>query len=226
MSRPPPGGPFSEAGRGREIVSKLAKEASSERVRRGPPHPKRRHAACLVHAMNYYFFALKRSYHSVLRITRDVAAAYGLTPARADMLYAIFRVPTARCFGPRGRGTLTQRELRTMLGVSAPTVSRMVRALEDLGFVTRRPSSPDRRTFDITLTDFGWGRVRAMFHEVFKWNLFGLVLDCVFASPVPHANERATDERLAELFDLTGRIRYGLRDRATLEYPYFDPESW
>ena len=91
--------------------------------------------------MNYHFFAMKRAYHATLRLTRDVAAAYGLTPARSDMLYAIYCVPV---HGPAGRGALSQAELRQRLGVSAPTVSRMVRSLETLGFVSRRRSSGDQ----------------------------------------------------------------------------------
>lgn len=174
--------------------------------------------------MNYYFFAMKRAFHATLRVTRDVAAAFGLTPARSDMLYAIFRAPGhAR---PRGRGELTQRELREKLGVSAPTVSRMVRALESLGFVERRRSYRDRRTLDVQLTDFGWRRVRAMFSEIFKWDIFSFALDCALVdSHLLPTNDDVIDGRRYDIYDVTQRIRFAFRDRATLEYPYFDPDS-
>lgn len=174
--------------------------------------------------MNFYFFGLKRSFHAVLRLARRVAAGYGLTPARADMLYAIFRVPVADYVGAAGRGVITQSDLRRELGVSAPTVSRMVRSLETLGFVKRTPSF-DRRTLDIRLTDEGWRRVRAMFYDVFKWDFFGLALDCALSrSPLPTDDERI-GRQLGELHDLTARIRLAFRDKATLEYPNFDPDS-
>ena len=175
--------------------------------------------------VNFYFFSLKRSFHAALRVTRGVAAAFGLTPARADMLYAIFHVPVARYEGAAGRGALTQRELRTELGVSAPTVSRMVRSLEALGFVTRSRSIHDGRTLDIRLTDDGWRRVRAMFFEIFKWDIFGLALDCALTrSPLP-TNDDELGRWRYDLYDLTTRIRRAFRDHATLEYPNFDPES-
>lgn len=175
--------------------------------------------------MNYYFFALKRSFHAALRVTRGVAAAFGLTPARADMLYAIFRVRVAGYEGAAGRGSLTQRELRRELGVSAPTVSRMVRSLEALGFVKRCRSIHDGRTLDICLTDDGWRRVRAMFYEIFKWDIFGLALDCALSrSPLP-TNDDQLERQRYDLYELTSRIRLAFRDRATLEYPNFDPES-
>jgi len=191
----------------------------------GPPPPRAGTGCALGLVVNFYFFALKRSFHAALRLSRRVAAAFGLTPARADMLYAIFRVPVADYVGAAGRGSLTQRELRRELGVSAPTVSRMVRSLEALGFVERSPSSHDRRTLDIRLTDDGWRRVRAMFYDIFKWDFFGLALDCALSlSPLP-TNDRRIEQRRGELYDLTARIRRAFRDKATLEYPNFDPES-
>ena len=175
--------------------------------------------------VNFYFFALKRSFHATLRITRGVAAGFGLTPARADMLYAIFRIPVADYAGAAGRGAITQRELRRELGVSAPTVSRMVRALEALGFVKRSPSILDRRTLDVCLTDSGWHRVRTMFYDIFKWDLFGLALDCAISrAPLP-TNHVRIEQRRGQLYELTERIRLAFRDQATLEYPNFDPES-
>jgi DNA-binding MarR family transcriptional regulator len=175
--------------------------------------------------MNYYFFAMKRAFHATLRISRDVAAGFGVTPARADMLYAIFREPLATYAGPAGRGSLTQRQLREKLGVSAPTVSRMVRSLEALGFVKRRPSIHDGRTLDVSLTDLGWHRVRAMFFEIFKWDIFGFALDCALALIDPPGSDERNERRRYDLYDLTTRIRLAFRDRATLEYPYFEPES-
>ena len=175
--------------------------------------------------VNYYFFALKRSFHSVLRVSRDVAAAFGLTPARADMLYAIFRVPVAAYVGAAGRGSLTQRELRRELGVSAPTVSRMVRSLEALGFVKRSPSIHDRRTLDIRLTDFGWRRVRTMFLEIFNSDIFGFALDCAFSRDFAPTNEARLQQWRDEILGVTMPIRYAFRDQATLAYPGVDPDD-
>jgi len=175
--------------------------------------------------VNYYFFALKRTFHSVLRVSRDVAAAFGVTPARADMLYAIFRVPVADYLGAAGRGALTQSDLRRELGVSAPTVSRMVRSLEALGFVKRTRSSHDRRTLDVSLTDFGWRRVRTMFLEVFKSDMFDLALDCAFSRDFAPTNAARLQRWRDCILEVTLPIRYAFRDQATLEYPGLYPEA-
>jgi len=175
--------------------------------------------------VNHYFFALKRSFHAVLRVSRDVASAFGLTPARADMLYAIFRVPVADYMGAAGRGAITQRDLRRELGVSAPTVSRMVRSLEALGFVRRTPSIHDRRTLDVCLTDFGWRRVRTLFLWIFNSDVFGLALDCAFSRNFAPTDEARLQRWRDRILAVTLPIRYAFCDQATLEYPGVDPEA-
>jgi DNA-binding MarR family transcriptional regulator len=60
------------------------------------------------------------------------------------MLYAI----------RRGRSQL-QSQLRRILGVTAPVVSRMLRSLEELRLVTREPCSSDRRQRIVRLTIAG-----------------------------------------------------------------------
>lgn len=175
--------------------------------------------------MNFHFFAIKRTFHGVLRVSRDVAAGFGLTPARVDMLYAVFRVPVPEYMGAAGRGSITQSDLRRALGVSAPTVSRMVKSLEALGFVKRCPSLRDRRTLDISLTDFGWRRVRTMFLELFKWGVLGWALDCALSRAPAPINDEEIYRRREELYAITVRLRHAFRDRASLEYPNFDPDS-
>jgi DNA-binding MarR family transcriptional regulator len=96
--------------------------------------------------MNVIFFGLKRAYHGVLRIGRIALARLGLTAARFDMLYAILE---------HGSGGMLQRTLRHTLGVSAPTVSRMLASLEELGFVRRTAAVNDRRQRVVELTDSG-----------------------------------------------------------------------
>src|SRR5689334_15730236 len=87
----------------------------------------------LVHAV---FFEMKRAYQSSLGVTRRMLAPFGLTPARFDMLYAI------RAWTWEG---VRQSVVRRMLGVSPPTVSRMMEALDRLGLVTRVRATHDTR---------------------------------------------------------------------------------
>jgi DNA-binding MarR family transcriptional regulator len=105
--------------------------------------------------MNAIFFGLKRAFHSTLRVTRRMLTRLGLTAARFDMLYAL---PHAHC--RIGSGML-QSELRGQLGVSRPTVSRMLGSLEELGLVLRKPDSKDRRQVFVALTEAGRALIRS-----------------------------------------------------------------
>jgi DNA-binding MarR family transcriptional regulator len=97
--------------------------------------------------MDNVFFALKRAYHGSLRVGRKALVAIrceGLTPARLDMLQALST-----------EDFLPQRELQRILGVTKATVSRMVRALEELGYVKRDRDEADRRRMFAWLTERG-----------------------------------------------------------------------
>jgi DNA-binding MarR family transcriptional regulator len=102
--------------------------------------------------MNQIFFASKRAFHAILRVTRKALASLGLTAARFDMLYAMmFDGDYQISVGTR------QREIRRKLGVSASVVSRMLASLERLGWVTRRrpEKGGDRRQRWVKLTATG-----------------------------------------------------------------------
>jgi len=93
--------------------------------------------------MPYVPFSLKRFVLMASRNARAFAAIADLTPARADVLIALLS------------GELAQCELVDVFGITAPVVSRMVRALEGLGLVARRVSPRDRRVRLVSITDQG-----------------------------------------------------------------------
>jgi len=68
----------------------------------------------------------------------------GLSTARAPLLWEVGR-----------RGPLTQRQLADALAVSPRNVTGLVDALEDAGFVQRRPHPTDRRSVLVALTSHG-----------------------------------------------------------------------
>jgi DNA-binding MarR family transcriptional regulator len=107
--------------------------------------------------MNAHFFATKRAFHAILRITRKPLASFGLTAARYDMLYAI-------CGGDLGPdepdSIVEQSELPGELGVHKSVVSRMLRSLEQIGLVSRRRCEGDRRQVWVELTEAGLARLR------------------------------------------------------------------
>lgn len=57
------------------------------------------------------------------------------------------------------KGTMTQRELTEHIGIQPGSASEVIGKLESTGWILRTPSSTDRRTADIELTDSG--RIKA-----------------------------------------------------------------
>ena len=95
--------------------------------------------------MHFLAFRLKRAHQASLRISRQIASRYALTPARYDLLYMIWK----SYFAPK------QSKIRAALGVARSTVSRMLKSLEELGIVRRTKSDGDRRTRRVELTPEG-----------------------------------------------------------------------
>ena len=100
-------------------------------------------------------FEMKRAHLASIRLTRDLCAQVGLTPARLDMVRAIF----AQC------NSIRQSELRHHLGVTKVVVSIMVRALEKLGFVRRTRCFQDGRTFVLEVLAKGRIALRRIYYE-------------------------------------------------------------
>ena len=114
--------------------------------------------------MNAIFFGLKRAHHSTLRITRPMLRALGLTAARFDLMFALLESPDGRGWTlgrrPGPNPGVLQSRLRKTLGVSRPTVSRMLASLEGLGLLVRKRCERDRRQLRVTLTALGRSLIR------------------------------------------------------------------
>jgi len=92
-----------------------------------------------------------------LLIQDDLARYFAdtaLTPARTHLLWELSRL-----------GPSTQQALARTLKVSPRNITGLVDALEDGGFVIRRPHPSDRRAILVTLTDLGIQTVAQMEHE-------------------------------------------------------------
>jgi DNA-binding MarR family transcriptional regulator len=160
--------------------------------------------------MNAIFFGCKRAFHGCLRIGRRGLEGLGLTPARFDMLTAVREI---------GRNGCTQRDLRAALGVTAATVSRMLRALEALGLVLRTRDFPDRRQRWIQLTELGTRRLRKATRRLIRSGAIQLAVDCALTGHNAHDEGCCLHEMdLAET--ILDRIRRTFGDIATLYYPW------
>jgi len=159
--------------------------------------------------MNAIFFGAKRAFQSCLRVMRPYLARLGLTAARFDMLTAVWHHPHG----------LFQRKLREMLGVTAPTISRMLRSLEQLGLVRRQHSLSDRRQLYVMLTPAGLKSIRRATRLLVSSGAAQLAVDCALTS-----NHAQDDSRCLVQMDRAESIfrclRHAFRDIARLHYPW------
>ena len=118
---------------------------------------------------------------------------------------------------------MRQSALRRELGVSRPTVSRMLASLEKLGIVRRQPDLTDRRMKRVALTRRGCTLIRKARRIFLDSGWAQLALDSAFDLDQP--NHRWCDELhclvdMETLEDLLGRIRQAFGDFALLHYPW------
>jgi DNA-binding MarR family transcriptional regulator len=158
--------------------------------------------------MDAIFFALKRAYHGTLRIALRAVSRTGLTAARFDMLYALLLAEG---------GTLYQSELRERLGVSGPTVSRMLGSLEALGYVERMRCQDDLRQRLVKLTLPGRMCIRRARRALMTSGLIALAVDSAL-SPKKWFDAIHVLARRERLEAFLRDIRDAFRDRATLAY--------
>ena len=98
--------------------------------------------------MHAILFGLKRAYWGSLAKSRRPLREHRprLTAARFDLLNAVRSHPLK---------SIWQSKLQRVLGVCRPVVTRMIKSLVELGWLTRERCAIDRRTYDVRLTDEG-----------------------------------------------------------------------
>jgi DNA-binding MarR family transcriptional regulator len=135
--------------------------------------------------MDDLFFGVKRAHLGVNAWALGRLKEFGVTPARFDLMRMIYE----RNF------RWVQSELRHRLGVARATISRMLRSLEKLGWIERKPNPWDRRTRDCVLTYEG-RRVVATVMSTLIWpKVIAKVVDAALGGDVE--KERKQVEWLA-----------------------------
>jgi DNA-binding MarR family transcriptional regulator len=159
--------------------------------------------------MHSILFSIKRAFHTSVCAGRQWLAPIGLTPARFDMLAAVGRYPPHR---------LPQSYLRSILGVTAATISRMLRSLEQLGLVTREQDFDDRRQRIISLTREGIRRLRSAVANLMDSGAVQLAVDIALVTRWHDPAACLAEGRLLE--ESLRRVRRAFGDNALLAYPW------
>lgn len=151
-------------------------------------------------------FAIKRSHLRILHTSRACVRRFGLTPARYDMLYAIFTQQAS-----------LQRQLWQLFDVSRATVSRMLIALEKLGLVRRSSLAGSRL---VRLTNAG---EQLMAEAVLGCHRPMIRLFERLCAPRRRRRDRVVD--VAHLEEWMSSVAAFFGDRARLYYWYGHPDD-
>jgi DNA-binding MarR family transcriptional regulator len=115
-----------------------------------------------------------------------------------------------------------QKEVRRALGVSAPVVSRMLRALEKLGWVTRKKAERDRRQREVSLTDKGLACIRSA-HAALRGAAKRLVYRAICFGR--HRDRQRRFVHMDTLESYLSSMREQWDDTATLYYRWGHPDD-
>jgi DNA-binding MarR family transcriptional regulator len=169
--------------------------------------------------MHPLFFGVKRLHWLLVRAAAGllVEKDFWITPARFDLLRVLHKHPHG----------LTRFKLVRLLGVSGPVVSRMLKALEAEGLLTRERYARDRRIVIVRATEAAVHCV----DEVLKVDDgIDVAKEAVklFVSS-KRARVRTRELQIFERFLVRARER--LNDKAPFTYPWFGgqimaPDGW
>lgn len=160
-------------------------------------------------------FALKRAYYSTLRFSRAALEGTGLTQPRYDLLQVLWGQESG----------VGQKRLRLILGVNRSSVSEMLCALEELGYVRREIDPNDRRCKIVWLTEAGAALLKAAYDAIVKPGWVRFAFDWVLG-PREYGDlfpQRSCHREMAELDKLCWAIRRGFADTGCLRYRQLEP---
>jgi DNA-binding MarR family transcriptional regulator len=156
--------------------------------------------------MHPVFFGLKRAYYATLGLTRRTLRKMGLTAARMDMLYVLHK---------KGRYSTLQSQLWRTLGVCPSVVCRMLKRLQDLGYVERAVLVTDTRQRTVRLTTQGRARILRAIRQFIGWGYAQLALHSAL-EPKRWNSEWHTHVAVLRAEEFLRLIRVGFGDRASL----------
>ena len=164
--------------------------------------------------MHQLFFTLRRGFHTSNQFLSRMLKPLGITPARLDVLHAVDEL------GVRPRQTW----LAQWFGVTAATMSKLVRALEGLGLIERARDPTDARAFRISLTALGLRLLRRVQREI------GGSGAAEFAAASAVAckwwDENQAFMQMEAFDDALRRIRKQFGDIAGFHYPWHPDDFW
>lgn len=169
--------------------------------------------------MHAVFFGVKRIHIETVRFTRELILHCNLTPARYDMM---------RVIGVYEHG-VSPGTLTWVLGVTAPVVSRMLKSLEALGFLTRERNPRDGRLRIVRITERGRVALTMAIAATVEDDQADAIVARLVTGHTPDVPDspdailsliKTSREEVAAVDAVLGRMRKGLADRAAFHHPW------
>jgi DNA-binding MarR family transcriptional regulator len=172
---------------------------------------------------------LKRVFHRLGQLGVIMTRGYGLTPSRFDLMRAI------EC---QRQKWVPHRDVRELLGVRGPTVSRMVTALVERGYLVRRRDPEDARRSQIGLTRLGRRALCCAFRHIVKSGYMREVTGRALSDyeDFGRADDAETARCVGQMMALLDSLRRNLGDTSRfehaddgtrplpIEHPIFEPD--
>jgi DNA-binding MarR family transcriptional regulator len=165
--------------------------------------------------MHAVTFQIKRAHWSGVAFGKKALAKKlpTMTPARFDLLYAIRQ---SHSVGQPSACFIYQDELRGQLGLHASTVSKLIKRLVELGWVTNKDKPlDDRRTRVVRLTREGLAKIDRAIRILFRQRIHLKHFEDLFRgwNPDIHVLEAIDDfwttiDEVARKFGDTSTLRY------------------
>ena len=159
--------------------------------------------------MHGVFWGTHRAALCAIKVCRRMTTQFGLTPSRFHMLSAI---------QSEQREWFPQRGLRELLGVTAQTISRMIKSLVQRGFLVKRVMEADRRRRELAFTRAGKARFSNAFSVIVEAGLgthvAGRAMTDVGWPSTPEKRAAA----IARFHAVATELRFGLLDTALFDY--------
>lgn len=173
---------------------------------------------CCRGGMHSISFLLKRCHLKVTAFAKEaVRAVKDMTPLRFDVLcFARQRwIQFDPC--PTPRGLTTQRAITRALGLHPSTISKLLKRLEELGWITRFPDYSDPRVKGVELTPLGVRKAWEAMRRVFRGRLLLKPFEEVARALRPTAH---VIEGVEHLYDTLELIADFFGDESTFYYDY------
>lgn len=174
------------------------------------------------HPMHCIMFALKRAHlMTVAAGQKAVEKVEGMTPARFDLLCLLRQASLILPTG-FGRG-MWQEAIYTRLALHPSTISKMLKRLEEMGWIRRVRDPDDGRRRIVYFTELGFRRTWQAMRRIFRGRIFLKEFESLCSAIAPTGHPLHS---VAKVLTMTRHLATYFGDFSTVHYNYGLGDRW